>query len=80
MRDRTVNERIADWKAAFDAVRPELTPEPYRVILQTLQGLEDGTQLALFVRLADVVMRTDAEAGRIAADLTRYGLARKVED
>ena len=71
---RTTYEKVADWKAVFDAVREELTSRTLRVLLADMTAVEGVQQFKSYVDLARSVMANDRAAGTIAALLTQSGI------
>ena len=71
---RTTVQKVGDWKQVFDVVRVELTPEPLRAILATMDTVEGPTQFRSYIDLARSVMANDRAAGTIAALLTQSGI------
>jgi len=72
--NRTVIQKIGDWKQAYDMIRPELTPDQMRTILAEMQGVDGIQQFKSYVDLAKAVMSNDRAAGTIAALITQTGI------
>jgi hypothetical protein len=76
---RTVEEKIGDWKRAFDAVKVELTP-PEFVDLARLahEGKTDGVVNVQSVNIglaaARIVFANDRAAATVAALVTQTGV------
>jgi hypothetical protein len=70
----TVFERVGEWKAAFDAIREELTPTAMRTILAEMSEVEGVAQLSSYMSLARNVMANDRCAATVAAMLTATGI------
>lgn len=69
-----VDARIANWKRAYDMVRPDLTVPGMREILMHMQGDEGMRTLPLYIQLARLVSANDRAAGTIAALITATGI------
>jgi hypothetical protein len=69
-----VSERVGQWKAAFDAIREELTPSRLRNVLAEMDKVEGIAQLSSYMSLARNVMANDRAAATVAAMLTATGI------
>jgi hypothetical protein len=65
---------VGQWKAAFDAIRTELTPDQLRTILAEMELVEGVAQLQSYMSLARNVMANDRAAATVAAMLTATGI------
>lgn len=86
-RERTVNERVGDWKQAYDMVKAELTSHDMRRMITDMTSVQPGpnTDLNAYaglvnssMALASVVAANDRTAGTIAESITR-GMTRDKE-
>lgn len=71
---RSIPEKIGDWKAAFDAVSAELTPQPMRKFLGAFSDSDDVAKLRSYQELAKLVAANDRAAALVAAMLTSAGV------
>ncbi len=71
---RTLEQRIADWATAYDAVRQEITPDPMRKFLGAFADASDVASLRSYQDLARLVAANDRAAAMIAAMLTSGGI------
>ena len=83
-RERTVPEKVGDWKMAFDAIREQMTPPPILEMRdQLLKVPTDTLEVGAYAQLvsaslgiAKLVSANDRAAGVIAAMLTQSGVSR----
>jgi hypothetical protein len=68
-----VEERIGNWSKAFEAIRPDLTPQAFRDLL-TAATEASLQELPTFMRLAHEVMANDRTAAAVAAMLVATGI------
>lgn len=72
--ERTVEQKVADWYRAFDTIRRELTPEPFRamIALTTPDGeaIADPAAIRLGIEMTKLVFANDRNAATVAAMLT----------
>lgn len=73
MSNRTVDEKVGDWKRAYDAVRDELTPEAFRA-LTSLASADNAASIQVGMTAARVVFANDRAAATVAAMLTQSGI------
>lgn len=71
---RTTEQKIGDWKVAYDAIRVEITPPELRLILSEMQAVDGIQQFQSYVNLARSVMANDRAAATVAALLTQSGI------
>lgn len=76
--DRTLIERIADWRTAFLAIRDELTPENLR--RQAWRASEEHERTLRELALRDMVANNDRLAAQVAELLARYVTSRRDEE
>jgi hypothetical protein len=85
--NRTVNQKVGDWKIAYDMLKPEITPPFFRQQLAMLQEQkacdygcaiehthiqESGLKASLI--LARILMANDRQAALVAAIITGVGV------
>lgn len=88
-RDRSVQDKVADWMTAFEAIKAELTPAPLRVMMRQLteavppEGTDDLDQVKAYVErvnvataLSRLIFTNDRAASVTAAMLTQSGVSR----
>jgi len=83
-RGRSVTDKVGDWKAAFDAIAAELSPQALRdqldavintPIPQDPEGILVYTQrMNASMALARLLSANDRAAGTIAALITQTGI------
>jgi hypothetical protein len=73
-----VEQKVGDWKRAFDAVREELTPPQMRTILAEMKEVEGVAQLRSYMELAAIVSANDRTAASVAATLVYSGVRQPV--
>jgi hypothetical protein len=73
MSSRTVLQKIGDWKEAYDMIRPEITPDAFRV-LTSLSSAADPQSINVGMTAARVVFANDRAAATIAALITQTGI------
>jgi hypothetical protein len=71
---KTVEEKVGEWKTAFDAVAGELHTPGMLDLLATLQSTEGMRDLPLYIQLARIVNANQRAAGTIAALLVATGI------
>lgn len=88
--NRTVVEKVGDWKQAYDAIREELTPPQMRLMLGHLTAPTpmDGDDVAAVqayvqvvrasLDLSRVITANDRAAAVTAAMLTQAGVSRPI--
>lgn len=77
-RPLSVNDKIAAWYAAFEAVREQLTPKEMRAVLALVTSDRSAADLSATVRLASQVMANDRSAALVAALMVGSGGVRLV--
>lgn len=72
---RTVEEKVADWWAAYLPIRDTLTPEAFRA-LSTLAGgnTENVQAINLGLSVSRIVFANDRAAATVAALITQTGI------
>lgn len=71
---KTVYEKVADWKTAYDAIRVEITPDALRKVLAEMDGVDGIQQFQSYVSLAKSVLANDRAAATVAALITQSGI------
>lgn len=81
---RSVEDKVGDWKQAFDAIAAELTPDELRSRFNDLMSLplpDDPDNVITYtarmntaMALARLVSANDRAAGTIAALITQTGI------
>jgi hypothetical protein len=78
--NRTVEEKVGDWLAAYNAIREEITPKEFRPLM-ALMGTADGMAgdvniqaINVGVSVSRIVMANDRAAATVAALLTTNGV------
>lgn len=69
-----VDEKVANWFRAFNAVSEEIHTPGMRELLATLQGDELNRSLPLYIQLARVVNANNRAAATVAALLVATGI------
>lgn len=69
-----VEERVATWLRAFNAIRAELTPQGMRDTLAKMEQVEGIAQLSSYMSLARNVMANDRAAATVAAMIVSTGI------
>lgn len=89
-RERSLEQKVADWQNAFRAVQEELTPAPLRVMLKALTDTAPPdnangdieaaqtylSQVNAATGIARIVFTNDRAAAVVAALLTQGGVSR----
>lgn len=70
----SLNEKIANWYTAFQAVRSELIPGEMRQVLEAMRGATDPGSIATAERLARMISASDRAASLTAAMLVSSGI------
>lgn len=73
-RGRTVEEKVGDWKAAFDAIEPELQIPGMVELTATLQSDEMMRDLPLYIQMARIVAANRRAAATVAVLATQTGI------
>lgn len=83
-RGRTVEEKVGDWFAAYQAIAPELSPQKLRDQLDSVINMpipQDPEGILLYTQrmnasmaLARLLSANDRAAGTIAALITQTGI------
>jgi hypothetical protein len=71
---RSVEQKIGDWKRAYDAIREELTPEAFRALTSLAGSNNDVQSINVGVQVARVVFANDRAAATVAALITQTGI------
>jgi len=71
---KTVEDKVAEWKRAFDAIVPEVQTPGMVELLATLQTTEAMRDLPLYIQLARVVSANQRAAATVAALLVATGI------
>ena len=74
MAGKSVEEKVAEWKRAFDAIVPEVQTPGMPELLATLQSTEAMRDLPLYIQLARVVSANQRAAATVAALLVATGI------
>lgn len=69
-----VQQKVANWKAAFDAIAPELHTPGMLPLLAELQGEELTRNLPLYIQLARIVNANQRAAATVAALIVATGI------
>lgn len=78
-RERSIEERVADWLAAYNAIEDTLTPQALRE-LAALANAADVQSINVGFRAAGIIYENARAAAAVAESMTHYGLNRKGED
>lgn len=70
----TIEDKVGLWGRTFEALRIELTPAPFRVLLAEMTEVEGIAQLQSYMALAAAVMANDRAAATVAAMLVNGGI------
>jgi hypothetical protein len=82
---RTTEDKVSDWYTVFGAVRDELTPAPFRGLIDKMTNfpVAEGTDAAAYASLvqssmgiARLISANDRAAAVVAAMLTQSGVSR----
>ena len=77
-RERTVQEKVGDWKEAYDLIRAEITPEQFRGLQALVSRVNEETYDPAVVHLgmdvSRIVFANDRTAAEVAAELTKYSV------
>lgn len=73
----TVEEKVADWLKAFNAIRYELTSDATRAMMD-LTAADSVTAINLGIQMARITYANDRAASITAAMLTQSGVSRPV--
>lgn len=73
-RGRSVEEKVGDWKAAFDAIEPELQIPGMVELTQAMQSEEMMRDLPLYIQMARIVAANRRAAAVVAALATQTGI------
>ena len=85
-RERTVIEKVGDWKAAYDMIRDEITPAGLRQMMAVVATPPaDGSDVQQYIgmvqaslSMARIVTANDRMAAVTAAMLTQSGVSRPI--
>ena len=69
-----VEEKIGNWKQAFDIILPEIAIPGMDAILAQMQGDEGMRNLPLYTQLARIVAANRRAAATVAALVTATGI------
>ncbi len=77
--NRTVEEKVADWYKAYNAIRHEITPPEFRPLMALMATKDDdggvnASIVNLGVAVSRIVMANDRAAATVAALLTTNGV------
>jgi len=77
--NRTVQEKVGDWYAAYEVIREQITPQEFRPMLALMgatdaDGITNVQAVNLGVAVARIVMANDRAAAQVAAMLTTNGV------
>lgn len=78
-KDRTIEDRVADWLTAYRAIESELTPEALTAIAG-LANSADVQSINVGFSAARIVYENRRTAAIVAESMTHYGLNRRDED
>lgn len=78
-KERSIEERIADWLKAYQAIESELTPQALRE-LAGLATAADVQSINVGFRAAGIIYDNARTAAVVAESMTHYGLTRREED
>lgn len=81
-KDRTIEERVADWLMAYNAIESEFMREGGEA-LNALAGnanAADPTSIRVGIEAARIVFENRRTAAIVAESMTHYGLNRRDED
>lgn len=73
-RPQTVEDKVGQWKAAFDAIAPELHTPGMLDLLASLQTQEAMRDLPLYIQIARMVNANQRAAATVAALLVQSGI------
>ena len=71
---RTFEQKMGDWKRAYDMIRDEIVPYKLREILDTMKEVEGIEKFQSYVSLTRTVLAGDRAAATVAAMLTTNGI------
>lgn len=74
MAGKTVEDKVAEWKRAFDSVAPEIQTQGMPELLASLQSDQAMRDLPLYIQLARVVSANQRAAATVAALLVATGI------
>jgi hypothetical protein len=69
-----LEDRVAQWLRAYDAVRREVTPDALRATLAAMEEVDGVSELSSYLDLARNVMANDRTAATVAATLVVNGV------
>ena len=71
---RTVEDKVADWLLAYQAIKAELTPEAFVTLAATAHQSDNVQGINIGIGMARLVFANDRAAATVAALLVQSGI------